>query len=58
MLSSKLKNIIDFSFISMRTVGIQGANTIALAGELGLEKEILAIPFGHPSTKNRLVSVS
>ena len=41
-----------------RTAGIQGATTIALAHELGLEEEIIPIRLGHPSTKNRLVSVS
>lgn len=43
---------------TIRPAGIQGANTLKLAEELGLQDEIVSIPYGHPTTKNRLILVN
>ncbi|KAF2364564.1 Protoporphyrinogen oxidase [Trinorchestia longiramus] len=42
---------------TLRATGVAGANTIALAHELGLESQIKSILYGHPSTQNRMIKV-
>ena len=42
---------------TVRPVGPQGATTLALVTDLGLESEVMPIPRGHPATKNRMIYV-
>eukprot|EP00092_Neocalanus_flemingeri_P024801 GFUD01026891.1.p1 GENE.GFUD01026891.1~~GFUD01026891.1.p1 ORF type:complete len:468 (-),score=108.11 GFUD01026891.1:78-1481(-) len=42
---------------TIRPVGPQGANTLELVEELGLTDSIRPVPYGHPSSINRLVLV-
>ena len=42
---------------SLRGIGKSGMNTLELAENLGLEKEILSIPRGHPAMKNRFIYI-
>jgi len=42
---------------TIRPAGVQGANTLALIEELGLSDSVRPVPYGHPSSSNRLVLV-
>ena len=42
---------------TIRPVGPQGVNTLELIENLGLTSKIKPIPYGHPSTKNRMIYV-
>ena len=42
---------------TIRPAGPQGANTLALVEELGLSDSVRPVPYGHPSSSNRLVLV-
>ena len=43
---------------TIRPVGHQGANTLALISDLGLENKVKPIQFGHPAMVNRMVYVN
>ena len=42
---------------TIRPAGPQGANTLELISDLGLEDKLLPIKYGHPATVNRMVYV-
>jgi len=42
---------------TVRPAGPAGLNTLALISDIGLENSVKPIPFGHPTTKNRMLYV-
>lgn len=57
--STKDKNVrFETGPRTLRPIGPRGINTLALCSELGLDKQIVAIPRSHPAAKNRMIAVN